>query len=92
MIISTHQAKDIRESLGSQHAYLNRSNPKMGQPVRTRIYDARRKRDGRLEIKVIMHRPNTFGHGSPCWLFPEPGDTVTIYAATPMEETIGGLI
>jgi hypothetical protein len=78
-------AKDIRESLKTQHAYLNQSDN-----TRTRIYDAKATRDGRLMVKVVQHRPAQLGHGKVAWWEVQDNESVTIYAATAMEETFGG--
>lgn len=79
-------AKDIRESLKTQHAYLNQ--PALG--TRTRIYDATAKRDGSLSVKVVQSRPGALGHGKVAWWTVQGNESVTIYAATVMEETFGG--
>jgi hypothetical protein len=83
---NTQLAKDIRESLKSQHAYLNQ--PALG--TRTRIYDATAKRDGSVSVKVIQHSPAALGHGKVAWWTVQPNESITIYAGTLMEETFGG--
>jgi hypothetical protein len=82
-------AKEIRASLATQPAFLNRANARMGQPKRTRVYDAVTKRDGTFRLKVIAHTPGEFGNGKILWIAPQAGDSITIFAGTAMEETYG---
>jgi hypothetical protein len=68
-------AKDIRDSLAHQPAYLNQ------QLERIRIVDAKAKRDGRLMVKVIQN-------ARVAWLVVRPDQSVSIFTATPMEELL----
>ena len=69
-------AKDIRQSLNHQPAYLDNIEG------RKRVYDAVCNKTGALHVKV-------YAYGDPLWLEVGPTDSVTIYAGTVMEETFG---
>lgn len=83
----TTVAKDIRDSLKHQPAYLNQ------QLNRARIYDAKAKRDGTLQVKLVQHTPGQLGHGRVAWVTVRSDQSVSIYAGTVMEEllTVNGI-
>ncbi len=83
-------AKDIKAALPKSHCYVNM--PGNNKP-RTRIYGVRTKRDGALEVKIIYDAPGQLHHGEVRWITVRQEMTVTIWKATPMEETfaIGGI-
>ena len=79
----TQLAKDIRHSLKTQHAYLNSETY-----GRTRVYDVIAKMDGSIAVKIIVNRPGELGHGGVRWVTVGFKDSMTIFACTPMEETL----
>lgn len=75
-------AKDIRESLKTQHAYIIRDGKQ------ARVYGARTTKDGALLVKIVIHNPGTLHHGSIAWVNVGMSDLVRIYAGTAMEEML----
>ena len=75
-------AKDIKESLKYHPAYFNSAGK------RSRVYDVKTTRDGKLFVKIIANRPAEMGHGNITWQAVGFSDSISIYPCTAMEEVL----